>query len=129
MTSTNTTFPISNTNVLNNSAQINELFEYAITQANQGKTNKAIDIARETLFMAKQSNSYTTVYLHTLMANLHIDLGKTTMARLHIYHALNRLNKNHCEYNTDKDYLTALLNSIDKKEVKLCSLALSEVAA
>jgi hypothetical protein len=61
---TTSSHPLSNTNIFNQRINTEEMFEYAIEQANVGKQNQALDIAREALIKAKQNNLY--IELHPL---------------------------------------------------------------
>ncbi len=119
---------IQNSNVFNNKKNTEQLFEYAIEQANLGLNTKALEIARESLISAKNSNLYVAIYIHSFMAALSLDFMKYENARIHIYNAKNRLDKNHYSYYTDLSYLEALLkkvNSLDKqyKQMKFEALA------
>ena len=95
------------------SVNIEKLFELAIETANKSYKLKAMEIAREALIFAKQSNDYLAVYIHGFLAVLNIDLQKTSTARIHIYNAMNRLNDKHYSAVSDKQYLEALLNKIN----------------
>ena len=95
------------------SVNIEKLFELAIETANKSYKLKAMEIAREALIFAKQSNDYLAVYIHGFLAVLNIDLQKTSTARIHIYNAMNRLNPKHYSAVSDKQYLEALLNKIN----------------
>ena len=86
---------------------IEKLFELAIDSANKSYKLKAMDIAREALIFAKQSNDYLAVHIHGFLAVLSIDFKKTSHAKIHVYNALNRLDTNHFSYATDKQYLNA----------------------
>ncbi len=101
-----------NTTFLGN-VNIENLFEFAIETANKGYKLKAMEIARESLIFAKQSNDYLAVYIHGFLAVLLIDLHKTSTARIHIYNAMNRLDNNHFSVTSDKKYLGALLNKVN----------------
>lgn len=112
-------FPSVNSTVFNSNINTEQMFEFAIEQANLGKNKKAMEIARESLISAKQNNLYVAIYIHAFMAALCLDKKDSGTARIHVYNALNRLNKNHFNYNIDKNYLTALLNLIEKQELSL----------
>ncbi|MGB0885914.1 MAG: hypothetical protein ACPGR5_05775 [Chitinophagales bacterium] len=114
---TNTpSFPVSNSNVFNSKNNTEQMFEYAIEQANIGNETKAMEIAREALITAKQNNLYLAIYIHSFMAALCMERKDFGSARIHIYNATNKLNTNHFSYNTDKIYLDALLALIEKKD-------------
>ncbi|MBL6876438.1 MAG: hypothetical protein ISR01_06565 [Chitinophagales bacterium] len=93
---------------------IEKLFELAIDSANKSYKLKAMDIAREALIFAKQSNDYLAVNIHGFLAVLSIDFKKTSHAKIHVYNALNRLDANHFSYASDKQYLNALLRKINR---------------
>lgn len=103
-------------NTFKGNVNIEKLFELAIETVNKGYKLKAIEIAREALIFAKQSNDYLALYIHGFLAVLHIDLQKTSTARIHIYNAMNRLNPKHYSAESDKQYLHALLNKINRLE-------------
>lgn len=98
------------------SINVEKLFELAIETANQGYKLKAMEIAREALIFAKQTNDYTMVYIHSFLAVLNTDFNKISSARIHIYNAMNRLNTKHYSYETDNQYLTVLLSKLNKLE-------------
>jgi hypothetical protein len=100
-------------NIFKAQVNIENLFELAIDTANQGYPLKAMAIAREALIFAKQENKYICIYIHSFLAVLSMDFQKFSNARIHIYNALNRLESKHFSYNTDKQYLSALLNQLE----------------
>lgn len=127
---TNTSsFPVSNSNVFNSKNNTEQMFEYAIEQANIGNEIKAMEIAREALITAKQNNLYLAIYVHSFMAALCIERKDFGSARIHIYNATNKLNANHFSYNTDKVYLDALLALVNKKDGNSKQLQFSDLAA
>lgn len=125
---TTESFEIKNSNIFNNKINTEQLFEFAIEQANKGYNLKALEIAREALISAKKENMYLAIYIHSFMAALSLDFMQYGNARIHIYNATNRLNKNHFSYNTDKGYLDALLRKVetmdrDSKQLEFDALA------
>ena len=84
---------------------------------------------REALISAKQNNLYVAIYIHSFMAALCLDQHKLGKARIHIYNATNRLNKNHFSYNTDKVYLDALLAMVNKEDKEFKQLQFEALAA
>ncbi|MEZ4979042.1 MAG: hypothetical protein R2772_07070 [Chitinophagales bacterium] len=108
---------------------IEKLFELAIETANLGYPLKAMAIAREALIFAKQQNKYIAIYIHSFLAVLSMDFLKFSSARIHLYNALNRLDKNHFSYNTDQQYLGALLQQIENLEQNSSSENRSSLAA
>lgn len=102
--------------LLSGQLNIEKLFELAIETANLGYPLKAMAIAREALIFAKQQNKYISVYIHSFLAVLSMDVLKFSNARIHLYNALNRLDKNHFSYTTDQQYLGALLQQIESLE-------------
>ena len=102
--------------IFEGNVNLEKLFELAIETANQGYKLKAMNIARECISFAKQTNDYTLVYIHGFLAVLSIDIKKYSSARIHLYHALNRLEKTHFDYKLDFGYLTALQNKIEQLE-------------
>lgn len=98
--------------IFEGNVNLEKLFELAIETANQGYKLKAMNIARECISFAKQNNDYLLVYIHGFMAVLSMDINKLSSARIHVYHALNRLEKSHFDYKTDFGYLTALQEKI-----------------
>jgi len=111
-----------NTTFLGN-VHIENLFELAIETANKGYKLKAMEIAREALIFAKQRKDYLAVYIHGFLAVLNIDFNKTSTARIHIYNAMNRLDKNHFSVVSDKKYLGALLNKVNLIEHQVHEVA------
>lgn len=103
-------------NIFEGNVNVEKLFELAIETANQGYKLKAMNIARECISFAKQTNDYTLVYIHGFMAVLNIDIKKYSSARIHLYHALNRLENTHFDFKLDFGYLTALQNKIEQLE-------------
>lgn len=93
---------------------IEKLFELAIENANKGYKLKASEIAREALIYAKQQNDYTAVYIHSFLAVLSLEFKRTSHAKIHIFNALNRLDKKHYSYESDEAYLQALLRKTQK---------------
>jgi len=127
---TNTSsYPTTNSNVFNNKINTEQMFEYAIEQANAGNDTKAMEIARESLISAKQNNLYVAIYIHGFMAALSLDKLDLGTARIHVYNAMNRLNKDHFSYNIDKNYLTALLSLIEKQDPEVKQLKFENMAA
>ncbi|MFT4644950.1 MAG: hypothetical protein ACI8ZX_001357 [Planctomycetota bacterium] len=122
-------FQIKNANVFNNKINTEQLFEYAIEQANKGYNLKALEIAREALISAKSENMYIAIYIHSFMAALSLDFLQYGNARIHIYNAMNRLNKNHFNYNIDKGYLNALLRKVEKTDKEYKQLEFDALAA
>jgi len=109
-------------NIENALSKAEYLFEKAIEKANDGKILQAMDIARDALIFSKTKNLYLAIYIHSFMAALSMDFKQFGNARLHIYNAVNRLNKNHFSYNIDRAYLEALLlkvNNLDKEYKQL----------
>jgi hypothetical protein len=113
---------------LHGAINIEKLFELAIETANQSYKLKAMEIAREALIFAKQSNAYLAVYIHGFLAVLNIDFNKTSTARIHLYNAINRLDKTHYSYASDYKYLQALMNKLNKVEDTV-SLVAEPIAA
>ncbi|MGB1248543.1 MAG: hypothetical protein ACPG4Z_06625 [Chitinophagales bacterium] len=128
-TSNTQIFPIAGSNVFNSKVNVEQLFEMAIDFANNGMKDKAIDTAREVLIFAKQSNNYTAVYIHSFLASMMLEKMQCTHARIHCYNALNRLDKNHFDYKTDKQYLESLLVYVEKAETKVGQLEFEALAA
>lgn len=126
---TTESFEIKNSNIFNNKINTEQLFEYAIEQANQGYHFKALEIAREALISAKKENMYLAIYIHSFMAALSLDFMQYGNARIHIYNAMNRLNKNHFNYNTDKGYLEALLRKVESMDKEFKQLEFDAMAA
>lgn len=124
-----TSFPTTNTNVFNSKINTEQMFEYAIDQANLGNDTKAMEIAREALISAKQNNLYVAIYIHSFMAALCLDKLDLGTARIHIYNAVNRLNKNHFSYNIDRNYLNALLALVEKQDKEYKQLQFESMAA
>ena len=98
------------------SVNIEQLFELSIETANKGYKLKASEIAREALIFAKQQNDYTAVYIHGFLAVLSLDFKRTSHAKIHIFNALNRLDKKHLSYESDEAYLQALLRKTHRSE-------------
>jgi hypothetical protein len=126
---TTSSHPMSNTNIFNQRINTEEMFEYAIEQANAGKQNQALDIAREALIKAKQNNLYIALYIHSFMAVLYLDQNNIGNARIHIYNAMNKLSKLHFSYNTDKLYLDTLLALVNKSDKTIKQLQIEAFAA
>lgn len=93
---------------------IEKLFELAIESANQSYKLKAMEIAREALIFAKQSNDYLAVHIHGFLAVLSMEFKKNSHAKIHVFNALNRLDKKHFSYESDMQYLNALLRKINR---------------
>lgn len=127
-TNTNS-YPTTNTNVFNSKINTEQMFEYAIELANAGNDTKAMEIARESLISAKQNNLYVAIYIHSFMAALSLDKKDLGTARIHIYNAVNRLNKDHFSYNTDRTYLNALLALVEKEDKEFKQLEFEAMAA
>ncbi len=98
------------------SVNIEKLFELAIESANKGYKLKAMEIAREALIFAKQSNDYLAVYIHGFLTVLCIDFKNTSHAKIHVFNALNRLDQKHFSFVSDQQYLNALLKKINRLE-------------
>lgn len=77
---------------------VEEIFENAIDMANKQFKLKAMEIAREALIFAKKTNNYLSVYIHGFLAVLHMEMHKTSSARIHVYNAINTLNKDHLAF-------------------------------
>lgn len=122
-------YPTTNSNIFNSKINTEEMFEYAIELANEGNDTRAMEIARESLISAKQNNLYVAIYIHSFMAALSLDKNDLGTARIHIYNAENRLNKNHFSYNTDRTYLRALLALVNKQDKVFKQLEFDGVAA
>lgn len=122
-------FPTTNSNIFNSKINTEQMFEYAIDLANDGNDKKAMEIARESLISAKQNNLYLAIYIHSFMAALSLDKNDLGTARIHIYNAENRLNKNHFNYNTDRTYLNALLALVNKQDKEFKQLEFEAMAA
>lgn len=105
-------------NIYQGTVNTSVLFELAIDNANEGKKMRAIDIAKESLFFAKKDNEYTAVYIHCFLAALHIELNKLSTARIHLYNAMNRLDKKHYSYTTDLAYINALQNKLNEMDLE-----------
>ncbi len=120
---------IKNSNIFNSRVNTEQLFEYAIEQANKGFNLKAMEIARESLMSAKKDNLYLSIYIHSFMAALSLDFMQYGNARIHIYNAMNRLNKEHFSYNVDKSYLDALLLKVVNQDKEYKQLEFDALAA
>jgi len=129
MGNTTINFEIKNSNIFNNKVNTEQMFEFAIEQANKGFNLKAMEVARESLISAKKDNMYVAIYIHSFMAALSLEFMQYENARIHIYNATNRLNKEHYSYNIDKSYLDALLLKVEMQDKEYKQLEFEALAA
>ena len=120
---------VRNINIKSIEIKAEELFELAIEKANIGNNKKAFDIAKDALIYSKRNNLYLAIYIHSFLATLSIEFAHYGNARIHIYNAINRLNKNHFNYNEDRGYLEALQVFINKKDREYKQLEFDALAA
>lgn len=118
-----------NPNIFSGTINTEKQFELAIETANAGYKLKGMELAREALIFAKQKNEYLAVYIHSFLAVISLDFMKYSNARIHIYNAMNILDKNHFSYKTDKEYMETLLKVIEKAEAGYKQLTFKELAA
>jgi hypothetical protein len=116
-------------NLLSGLVDVEKQFETAIEAANTGYKLRAMELAREALMHAKQKNDYTAVYIHSFLAAISIDFKQYNNARIHIYNAVNRLEKGHYSYQSDREYFDALQKALEKAEQSSQLEGMKELAA